>query len=83
MEDPYLVARDFTTLLTHAEAGTHGHPSLPFRLSLTPGAQRSASPCLGADTRKILTDIVGLSEAEVDELDRAGVTSATPTAFQR
>ena len=83
MEDPYLAARDFTTLLTHAEAGTHGYPSLPFRLGLTPGAQHSAAPCLGADTRRILTDLVGLSAAEVDELDRAGVTSATPTAFQR
>jgi crotonobetainyl-CoA:carnitine CoA-transferase CaiB-like acyl-CoA transferase len=83
MEDPYLAARDFTTLLTHAEAGTHGYPSLPFRLSLTPGAQRSASPCLGADTRRILTDIVGLSAAQVEELDRAGATSAVPTEFQR
>jgi crotonobetainyl-CoA:carnitine CoA-transferase CaiB-like acyl-CoA transferase len=83
MEDPYLVARNFTTLLTHAEAGTHGYPSLPFRLGLTPGSQRSAAPCLGADTRKILTDIVGVSAAEVDELDKAGVTSATPTEFQR
>lgn len=83
MEDPYLAERHFTTLLTHAEAGTHGYPSLPFRLSLTPGSQRSAAPCLGADTRHILTDIVGLSAVEVDELDRAGVTSATPTEFQR
>ena len=83
MEDPYLAARAFTTLLTHAEAGTHGYPSLPFRLSLTPGSQRSAAPCLGADTRKILTNIVGLSAAEVDELDKAGVTSAIPTEFQR
>jgi len=83
MEDPYLVARDFVTLLEHAEAGTHGYPSLPFRLSLTPGAQRSASPCLGADTHRILREVVGLSAAEVEELDRAGVTSADPTAFQR
>jgi crotonobetainyl-CoA:carnitine CoA-transferase CaiB-like acyl-CoA transferase len=83
MEDPYLVAREFVTLLNHAEAGTHGYPSLPFRLSLTPGAQRSASPCLGADTHRILSDVVGLSAAEIEELDRAGVTSAEPTAFQR
>jgi crotonobetainyl-CoA:carnitine CoA-transferase CaiB-like acyl-CoA transferase len=76
-EDPYLAHRDFFVELTHPEAGTHRYPSLPFRLSLTPGAQHRASPCLGADTRRILTGI-GLSEAEVDELDRDGVTSAIP-----
>jgi crotonobetainyl-CoA:carnitine CoA-transferase CaiB-like acyl-CoA transferase len=82
-EDPYLAARNFFTDLIHAEAGTHGYPSLPFRLSITPGYQTRAAPCLGADTHKILTDIIGLSAAEVDELERAGVTSAVPSAAQR
>ena len=82
-EDPYLAARNFFTVLTHAEAGTHGYPSLPFRLSLTPGSQTRAAPCVGADTRRILTDIIGLCAAEADELDRAGVTSAVPSAVQR
>jgi crotonobetainyl-CoA:carnitine CoA-transferase CaiB-like acyl-CoA transferase len=76
----YLNARHAFDTLTHPEAGTHGYLTLPFRLSLTPGAQRSASPCLGADTREVLIRMAGLSPDEVDELDRIGATSANPAA---
>ena len=79
-ESPYLAARNAFVTLTHADAGTHGYMTLPFRLSLTPGRQTRASPCLGADTRKVLRELAGLSAAEVDELDAAGVTSNVPVA---
>jgi crotonobetainyl-CoA:carnitine CoA-transferase CaiB-like acyl-CoA transferase len=79
-ESPYLAARHAFVTLKHPEAGTHGYMTLPFRLSLTPGSQHRASPCLGADTRKILIDIAGLTPHDVDELDREGVTSSIPTA---
>jgi crotonobetainyl-CoA:carnitine CoA-transferase CaiB-like acyl-CoA transferase len=77
---PYLKARNGFTTLTHPEAGTHNYQTLPFRLGVTPGSQHSASPCLGADTQTILKDILGLSAEELDELNRAGVTSAVPAA---
>jgi crotonobetainyl-CoA:carnitine CoA-transferase CaiB-like acyl-CoA transferase len=54
--------------------------TLPFRLSLTPGGQHQASPCLGADTRKVLLELAGLSAAELAELEAEGVTSNVPTA---
>jgi crotonobetainyl-CoA:carnitine CoA-transferase CaiB-like acyl-CoA transferase len=79
-ESPYLAARNAFVTLTHADAGTHGYMTLPFRFSLTPVGQYRASPCLGADTRKVLTEFAGLSAAEVDELDAAGVTSSIPVA---
>ncbi len=82
-EDAYLAARNFSTVLTHAEAGVHGHASLPFRLSQTPGLQSRAAPCLGADTRHILLNIAGLSADRVDALDRAGVTSAVPASAKK
>jgi crotonobetainyl-CoA:carnitine CoA-transferase CaiB-like acyl-CoA transferase len=79
-ESPYLSARKAFVTLTHADAGTHGYMTLPFRFSLTPVGQHRASPCLGADTHKVLTELAGLSAAEVDELDAAGVTSSIPVA---
>ncbi len=75
----YLASRQAFVTMTHPEAGTHAYPSLPFRLSRTPGSQRRASPCLGADTRRILIEMAGLTAGEVDALDAAGVTSSVPT----
>lgn len=79
-ESPYLAARNAFVTLTHAEAGTHAYMTLPFRLSLTPGSQHRASPCLGADTRKVLLELAGLSASEFDELEAEGVTSNIPVA---
>ena len=76
---PYLRHRDHFTPLHHPEIGVMPHEGLPFRLSDTPGGQHRASPCLGQDTEMILRDIVGLTDAEIAELARAGTISADPT----
>jgi len=73
--DPHLAWHRFFTPLTQSESGTHAHPSLPFRLSRTPGSQHRASPCLGADTHHVLREIAGMSNEEIAALHREGVTS--------
>ena len=80
IESPYLAARKAFVTLTHPDAGTHGYMTLPFRLSLTPGGQHRASPCLGADTRKVLVELAGLTAQEFDELEAEGVTCNIPAA---
>lgn len=77
--NPYLHHRGHFTALHHPEIGVVPHEGLPFRLSDTPGGQHRASPCLGQDTAMILRDIVGLSDAEIDDLARAGTIAADPT----
>ncbi len=79
IESPYLAARKAFVTLTHPDAGTHGYMTLPFRLSLTPGGQHRASPCLGADTRKVLVELAGLTAQEFDELEAEGVTCNIPS----
>jgi crotonobetainyl-CoA:carnitine CoA-transferase CaiB-like acyl-CoA transferase len=79
-ESPYLAAREAFVTLSHPDAGTHGYMTLPFRLSLTPGGQHRASPCLGADTRKVLLELAGLTVQEFEELEAEGVTSNVPAA---
>jgi crotonobetainyl-CoA:carnitine CoA-transferase CaiB-like acyl-CoA transferase len=79
-ESPYLAARKAFVTMTHPDAGTHAYMTLPFRLSLTPGAQHRPSPGLGADTRRILLEFAGLTPGGVDELEAEGVTSNIPAA---
>ena len=58
-------------VLTHPDAGTHPHPGLPIRLSATPGGQRRAAPCFGADNHAVLAEI-GLSLDEIRALEASG-----------
>jgi crotonobetainyl-CoA:carnitine CoA-transferase CaiB-like acyl-CoA transferase len=78
LESPYMAARKAFVKLDHADAGTHLYQTLPFNLNLTPGAQRTAAPCLGADTETILSTILNYSAADLDALKRAGVISNIP-----
>jgi crotonobetainyl-CoA:carnitine CoA-transferase CaiB-like acyl-CoA transferase len=82
-DSPYLKARGAFITLTHPEAGTHNYQPLPFRLSVTPGSQHTASPVLGAHTQTILKDILKLSADELGELNRDGVTSNVPAVGAR
>ena len=44
-----------------------------YRFEKTPSRLRAAAPCLGADTVRVLTEILGLSPGKVDELSACGV----------
>jgi len=66
--DPQLKHREHWVYLPHAEMGESIYNNLPFRFSRTPVRPRCASPLLGEHTREILRELVGLSEAEIDDL---------------
>lgn len=74
----YLAARGYFTELEHRDVGRVMHEGLPFHLSLTPGGQYRASPCLGQHTEAVLSGIVGLSATEIAELEHAGTIAAVP-----
>ncbi len=76
---PYLAARGWFTPLVHADIGPVLQEGLPMALARTPGANRTAAPCLGQHTHAILRDLAGLTEAEIAALDEAGATAATPS----
>jgi benzylsuccinate CoA-transferase BbsF subunit len=71
--DPQLAHRGHWVALRHPEMGTSRYGMPPFRLSETPGVLRSAAPVLGADTREVLAEVLGMADGELDELDAAGV----------
>ena len=66
--DPQVRARDLRLELPHPVAGNVPQVASPLRLSATPVTYRNAPPTLGADTRAVLAEVLGLSAAEIDAL---------------
>ncbi|WP_229158488.1 CaiB/BaiF CoA transferase family protein, partial [Bradyrhizobium brasilense] len=73
LEDPQLHARGFIQQVDRAFIGRHPQPSMPFRESDAPFAIRSVPPTLGEHNSEILGGMLGLSDAELDELTREGI----------
>jgi benzylsuccinate CoA-transferase BbsF subunit len=66
--DPQLAHREHWVRLPHAEMGESLYNNLPFRFSRTPVHPQRPAPLLGEHTREILHDMLGLSNAEIDQL---------------
>jgi formyl-CoA transferase len=64
MADPHVRAREAIVRVMHHEYGELAMQNVVPRLSATPGQVRHAAPALGADTATILSDLLGLGEAE-------------------
>ncbi|HEX7925134.1 MAG TPA: CoA transferase, partial [Bradyrhizobium sp.] len=73
LDDPQLEARGFIQQVDRAFIGKHPQPSMPFREGDAPFAIRSVPPTLGEHNREILSGMLGLSDAELEELTREGI----------
>ena len=71
--DPQVRARGMRFELPHASGCNVPLVANPLRLSETPVEYRSAPPLLGADTRALLSERLGLAEERIDQLQAAGV----------
>ena len=67
-QEPHLLARDYFEEVTHPEAGTHPYPGPLAKFSGTPLHIREPAPCLGQHNPYVLKEVVGLSDAEYDDL---------------
>lgn len=63
------------TAWSHALARVDGDTAkgFPFQIDTMPLAVASAAPAIGADTRRILTEIAGYTRSEIADLAEAGV----------
>ncbi|HEU4428804.1 MAG TPA: CoA transferase, partial [Myxococcota bacterium] len=75
---PQLEARGFWQWIERDVVGVQPHPSAPHRTSESPHAIDFPAPTLGRDTRDVLHRSLGLSLAELDELEREGVIGTVP-----
>jgi benzylsuccinate CoA-transferase BbsF subunit len=71
--DAQLQARGWWQTLPHAELGECVFDGVAPRLSLTPGAVTMPSPLLGEHTGDVMLDVLGMSQAEIDEYESLGV----------
>jgi len=75
---PQLAARGFFEEVERAVVGRHPIPTLPFRYRSVSRWVRRPAPTLGEHNREILAGLLGLSDAEIDALEAAGVIGDRP-----
>ncbi len=78
LHDPHLDARGFFVNIPHKEAGTHRYAGIPVHLSYTPAEVRLPAPCLGEHNDGVLRGLLGLTDTEIAELEKAGVIGTAP-----
>jgi crotonobetainyl-CoA:carnitine CoA-transferase CaiB-like acyl-CoA transferase len=71
--DEHLRARGFYVPLEHPAAGVMLHEGVAVRLAATPGGVFRPAPLLGEHTAEVLTELLGMSQPELDDLVAAGV----------
>jgi crotonobetainyl-CoA:carnitine CoA-transferase CaiB-like acyl-CoA transferase len=78
-EVEHLVARNFWETVEHPVTGVNLFPRYPVRLGSQPGQlNRSPAPRLGENNREVLVDVLGLTDADVDQLEADGVIGSVP-----
>jgi crotonobetainyl-CoA:carnitine CoA-transferase CaiB-like acyl-CoA transferase len=75
---PQLRARGLFTAVSHPVLGAYDTPGLPYRFDGVETWVRTAAPAFGEHNRSVLSDLLGLSDAQIDDLEAAGVIAARP-----
>ena len=75
-DDPHLVSVGMFPEVNHPTEGRIRHIKVPVRFSKTPGGLHRHAEHLGASSRAVLVE-AGYSDAEIDELEIAGVTKTS------
>jgi len=70
--DPHLQARGFFIPVTHADAGRHLYPGMPWKMSQTPLGVRMPPVRLGEHNEYVYRELLGYSEDEYRELETEG-----------
>lgn len=69
LEDPHTIARDLFTTVEHPLLKTQHVMNPAWKLSETPGTIRKPGPVLGEDNVEVFTSLLGMTEAEVKDLE--------------
>jgi crotonobetainyl-CoA:carnitine CoA-transferase CaiB-like acyl-CoA transferase len=76
LSDAHLRAREAFWVIMHGLAGTHPYPAPSTRLTGTPPRLTRPAPNLGEHNTELLTRLLGLSRAEIQDLEAKGVIGA-------
>jgi crotonobetainyl-CoA:carnitine CoA-transferase CaiB-like acyl-CoA transferase len=72
IDHPQVAARGSIVNMDHPRAGAVRVVGVPIRLSETPGSVRTPSPSLGEHTETVLSEILGMTQGDIDALRAAG-----------
>ncbi|MGY3473588.1 CoA transferase [Bradyrhizobium ottawaense] len=73
LSDRHLASRGFLQDVDRAFLGQHPQPSMPVREGTKPYPIRTAAPTLGQHNVEVLSGLLGLSGAEIEELMKDGI----------
>jgi crotonobetainyl-CoA:carnitine CoA-transferase CaiB-like acyl-CoA transferase len=73
LADPHLAARGFIEWINREHVGTLAHTGMWAKFSRTPGTIRRPAPTLGQHNQQVLSELLGLSPADLAELESNGV----------
>ncbi|MGY8958329.1 MAG: CoA transferase, partial [Alphaproteobacteria bacterium] len=79
--DPVFRERGNVVIVDHPETGPWPQTAIPCHLSRTPARISGPSPVKGAHSKVVLRRVLGMSDAEYQDLENAGITGveAPPT----
>lgn len=72
-DDAQLRAREHWVTLEHPVMGPSLYDRTPYRFSATPGCLRTPAPLLGADSRAVCTELLGVPDDTYEALEQQGV----------
>ncbi len=75
VKDKHLAARGMFIEVDHPLAGKYKTVNNPIKFSATPVERKTPAPVIGQHSRDVLTRVLGLTDAQVDELVNAGVVA--------
>ena len=78
VSDPHLYERGYFVDVVHPEVGHHRWDGYPWKLSRTPGRVRYPSPLFAEHNDEVLSEVLGLSEAELAGLRERNVIADEP-----
>ena len=79
LEDPHLKSAGFWRRIERRYVGDHVVPKPPFAIDGIAPALHKPSPTLGQHNEEVLRDVLGLSPAEIQALERDGIIGTRPT----
>ena len=76
--DPHYAARGMLARVPDEDFGTVTMPAVVPKLKGTPGVIRHAGRRIGQDTRGVLREVAGYSDAEIQQLEAAKIIACDP-----
>jgi crotonobetainyl-CoA:carnitine CoA-transferase CaiB-like acyl-CoA transferase len=81
--DPQLQERGYFVAIDRAVSGTHLYPGAVARMPETPLEAAAPAPLLGEHNTRVFADILGMSAAEISELEATGVIGTSPRQYRK